>query len=68
MLGTVTDPTGAVVANAQVTIVLTGQSTVHTTVTNESGNYTEPDLPPGTYTVTATARGSRGSRARTSRC
>jgi hypothetical protein len=57
ILGTVTDPSGAVVANAQVTIVLNGQSTTHTTVTNESGNYTEPDLPSGTYTVTVTAPG-----------
>ena len=57
ILGSVTDPSGAVVANAQVTIVLTGQSTVHTTITNESGNYTEPDLPPGAYTVTVTAQG-----------
>jgi sporulation protein YlmC with PRC-barrel domain len=57
ILGTVTDPTGAAVPNAQVTIVLTGQSAVHTSVTNESGNFTEPDLPPGTYTVTIAAPG-----------
>ncbi len=57
IVGTVTDPNGAVVPNAQVTITLTGQSAVHTSVTNESGNFTEPDLPPGTYTVTVTATG-----------
>ncbi len=57
ILGTVTDPTGAIVPNAQVTIVLTGQSTVHTSVTNESGNFTEPDLPPGSYTVSIAAPG-----------
>src|SRR5271154_5632079 len=57
ILGTVTDPTGAAVPNAQVTIVLTGQSAVHTSVTNESGNFTEPDLPSGTYTVTVAAPG-----------
>jgi hypothetical protein len=57
ILGTVTDPTGAVVDHAKVTIVLTGQSTVHTAATNESGNYTEPDLPPGIYTVTVTSQG-----------
>jgi hypothetical protein len=55
VVGNVTDPLGAVVANAQVTLVLNGQSTVFTTVTNESGNFTEPNLPPGTYTVTITA-------------
>jgi len=57
ILGTVTDPTGATVTNAQVTIELTGQDIVHTSVTNESGNFTEPDLPPGTYTVTVSAPG-----------
>ena len=57
IVGTVTDPTGATVANAQVTIVLNGQNAVHTSVTNESGNFTEPDLPPGAYTVTIAAPG-----------
>jgi len=57
IVGTVTDPSGAVVANAQVTIILTGQSAVHTSVTNESGNFTEPNLPPGTYAVTIVAPG-----------
>ncbi len=57
IVGTILDPNGAVVPNAQVTITLTGQSTVHNAVTNESGNFTEPDLPPGIYTVTVTATG-----------
>jgi len=57
IVGTVTDASGATVANAQVTITLTGQSTVHTAVTNESGNFTEPDLPSGTYTVSVVAQG-----------
>ena len=57
IVGTVTDASGATVANAQVTITLTGQSTVHTSVTNESGNFTEPDLPSGTYTVSVVAQG-----------
>lgn len=57
MVGTVTDSTGASVGNAQVTIVLTGQSKVYNSVTNESGNFTQPDLPPGVYTVTVVAQG-----------
>ena len=57
IVGTVTDPTGAAVANVPVTIVLSGQDTVHTSVTNESGNFTEPNLPPGTYSVSVTATG-----------
>jgi hypothetical protein len=57
IVGTVTDPTGAAVANVPVTIVLAGQDTVHTSVTNESGNFTEPNLPPGTYSVSVVATG-----------
>ena len=43
--------------NAQVTILLNGQGTVHTVLTNASGNYTEPDLPPGVYTISILAPG-----------
>ena len=57
IVGTVTDPSGAIVAKAQVTIVLTGQSTTHTSVTNESGNFAEPNLPSGTYAVSVVAPG-----------
>ncbi len=57
IVGTVTDATGAAVANAKVAIVLVGQSVEHTAITNESGNFTEPDLPSGTYTVTVAANG-----------
>ena len=57
IVGTVTDPTGAAIANVPVTIVLTGQDAVHTSITNESGNFTEPNLPPGTYTITVAAPG-----------
>jgi hypothetical protein len=57
ILGTVTDSGGATVTNAQVTIVLTGQQTTYDAVTNESGNFTEPNLPSGTYTVTVASPG-----------
>src|ERR1700683_2731036 len=57
LLGTVTDSTGKVVPNAQVTIILTGQSAQFATVTNGSGDYTEPDLPSGTYAITVVAKG-----------
>ena len=57
LVGTVTDSSGAIVANAQITVVLTGQSAEHASVTNESGNFTEPDLPSGTYTITVVAPG-----------
>ncbi len=57
IVGTVTDASGAAVTNARVAIVLVGQSLEHTAITNESGNFTEPDLASGTYTVTVTATG-----------
>jgi len=57
IVGTVTDASGGVVVNAKVTIVLTGQSTVYSVVTNESGNYTAPNLPSGLYSVTVVSPG-----------
>jgi hypothetical protein len=50
--GTVTDPTGASLPGAQVTLteVATGTSTTGTT--NNNGIYTVPGLPVGTYTLT----------------
>jgi hypothetical protein len=57
LLGTVTDSTGAILANARVTATNTGTATVYESVTNEAGNYTIPNLPPGTYSVTVVAQG-----------
>ena len=57
LLGTVTDSTGAAVPNAKITIVLTGQSVEHATVTNGSGDFTVPNLPSGTYNITVVAPG-----------
>jgi hypothetical protein len=64
VVGTVSDSSGAAVANAKVTITETNTNISHTTQTNESGNYVFPDLPPGTYRVTAELAGfKRASRA-----
>ena len=57
LLGTVTDQTGASIANASVKVTETSTAALHESVTNESGNYTVPDLPPGTYTITIEAAG-----------
>jgi len=54
--GQVTDPSGAVVANATVAILVSGGPTYSTT-TNRSGNYEIGNLAPGKYTVTANAKG-----------
>ncbi len=57
ILGTVSDSTGATVGNAKVSAVQSETGATRETVTNESGNYTMPDLPPGTYSVTVVAQG-----------
>lgn len=57
LVGTVTDNTGAIVPKAMVAIVESATGIVHTDVTNGSGNYTFPDLTPGTYSVTVTSKG-----------
>jgi hypothetical protein len=57
LLGNVTDNTGAAVPNAPVQILESATGIAHATVTNESGNFTFPDLTPGTYTVSVEAQG-----------
>jgi hypothetical protein len=54
--GQVTDPSGAVVANATVAVLVTGGQT-HSTTSNSSGGYQIGNLPPGKYMVTANAKG-----------
>jgi hypothetical protein len=51
LLGTVTDTSGGLVVNAKVTITETNTNIAKSTMTNESGNYSFPDLPPGRFTV-----------------
>jgi Carboxypeptidase regulatory-like domain len=57
IVGTVTDPTGAAVPNAQVTITSTTTGQVKTTVSGGAGDYRVPLLSPGTYTVKVVASG-----------
>ena len=54
--GQVTDPSGAVVPNATVAILISGGPT-HSATTNRTGNYEIGSLAPGKYTVTANAQG-----------
>src|SRR5437764_10153260 len=49
--GTVTDPTGAVVPNATITITNTGTNISQSTTTGSDGSYRFSLVPPGTYTV-----------------
>ncbi|HZQ22617.1 MAG TPA: TonB-dependent receptor [Terriglobales bacterium] len=51
--GVVTDPSGAVIANATVTITNVGTALTRTINTNEFGEYNAPDLPNGVYRILA---------------
>jgi hypothetical protein len=53
--GRVVDPNGAVVVNATVTARNTGTNLTRTAQTNESGEYTISELPPGTYELSVEA-------------
>src|SRR2546423_3214023 len=57
ILGTVTDPNGALVPGAKVTAKNIGTGIERETVTDGEGNYTLAELPIGTYEVKATQTG-----------
>src|SRR6266446_3150818 len=57
LTGTVTDPSGAAIANAKVTVANPATGFSASTTSNSSGNYTVRELPVGTYKVTAEASG-----------
>jgi hypothetical protein len=60
--GTITDPAGAAVPAAQVTVTNIETKAVVRTVTNESGYYALPSMPSGTYEVMATHPGFKASK------
>ena len=62
ILGTVTDASGAVVANAQITITNTATGIARTIATTAAGEYLAPDLEPGPYSVEAVAGGFQKAR------
>src|SRR6202165_1435813 len=55
--GTVSDPTGAAIANAKVTVNNPATDLNLTTTTNSSGNYTVKEVPPGVYKIAVEAAG-----------
>src|ERR1700751_1586826 len=57
ILGSVTDPTGAVIAGAQVKVRNVGTGLERTTVSGSDGSYSVSELPIGTYEVTVTQPG-----------
>ena len=60
--GTVTDPSGAVVAQATVTVHAVSTGLERTTRTDSAGNYSVPSLQPGEYNVLVQAQGFADTR------
>jgi len=57
--GTVKDQSGAVLPGVEITATQTDTGVARTTVTNETGSYVLPNLPPGPYKLEATLPGFR---------
>lgn len=60
--GTVTDPTGAVIAGAHISLTEAATATTTTGITNSNGIYTIPGLPVGTYTLEISHTGFKDYR------
>src|SRR5271155_3203296 len=60
--GVITDPTGAGIPNAQVTVSNTGTGAAHTVTTNVQGAYRIDLLPAGEYEVEASASGFKKTK------
>lgn len=61
LTGTVSDPSGAVVANARVTVTSQDSGETREATTTDEGNYTFPELKAETYRLTVEAPGFRTS-------
>src|ERR1700694_3912579 len=57
--GTVTDPSGSVVAAAKITVTQTDTGLTRSASTGSQGNYSVPALPPTNYSLTVEAPGFR---------
>jgi len=57
VVGTVADPSGAVVNGATVTLLDKATNSARTATTNDAGRYIFVNVPPGTYDVTITKQG-----------
>lgn len=57
ILGTITDPSGAVVAQAKIVITNAGTHETHELTSSAAGEYIQTALPSGSYSITVTAPG-----------
>ena len=62
IVGTVKDPTGAVIPSATITVTNTAQGIQTKTMSDEKGNYSLPSLPVGTYDILIEAKGFRSEK------
>ena len=60
--GTITDPTGAAIPGAAITITNTGQGLATKTLTDQGGNYSLPSVNVGTYDILFEAPGFRSEK------
>ncbi len=64
IIGTVTDPQGAVVANAKVTVTDERKGTSDSVTTNDSGNYSATHLIPDIYSIKVEFQGFKNSEVK----
>src|SRR5438128_1558550 len=62
LLGTATDPSGAVLPNVAIKATNLATNAVRETLSDASGNYTIPFLPSGDYSVTASLTGFQAQK------
>jgi len=62
IVGQVTDPTGAIIRGAAITVIDEDKGVSFTGESDASGNYTVLSMPPGIYSVTASAPGFAEAR------
>jgi Carboxypeptidase regulatory-like domain len=65
VLGKVTDPSGALVVGAEVTLTDTATNLARTQRTNDAGQFTFAGVMPGVYTLKVTAQGFRAAELKT---
>ena len=61
LIGTVTDPSGAVISNVEVVIVSEATGAKRVATSGQDGEYRFPLLPPGTYRIEASATGFKAA-------